>query len=180
MKNKNKGFTLTEILLVLVIAAAIVISAFIIYPKVQSSQKVTAEINNISALTTGIRNLYGTQTSYSNISATVVLNAGIVPDNMLPTNPGLKGHMYNSWNGEVLVWSATKPGLKDGSLFYIMYNGVPKKECIDLLTKISGNDTYFFIIVNGSTLVGPSNQFSVEKTIELCNLDKNVIKFDAD
>lgn len=177
---KNKGFTLTEILLVLVIAAAIVISAFIIYPKVQSSQKVNVEIANLSALTSGIRHLYAGQANYSNISATIVLNAGIVPNNMLPTNPGLKGHLYNSWNGEVLIWPATKPGSTTGSLFYLLYTGVPKKECIDLLTRVAGNDTYFFIIVNSKTLVGPNDKFSVQKVIDYCNLEKNSINFDAD
>lgn len=40
VKKHKKGFSLLEIILVLAIAAAIVVSAFIIYPKVQSYNRV--------------------------------------------------------------------------------------------------------------------------------------------
>ncbi|HCJ8469485.1 TPA: prepilin-type N-terminal cleavage/methylation domain-containing protein [Escherichia coli] len=53
IKNKKcKGFSLLEILLVLAIAAALVIGAFIIYPKIQASVRVDAETKNLATITT--------------------------------------------------------------------------------------------------------------------------------
>ncbi|EGD5057419.1 prepilin-type N-terminal cleavage/methylation domain-containing protein, partial [Escherichia coli] len=41
--KSKKGFSLLELLLVLGIIAALVVAAFIVYPKVQASQRAQAE-----------------------------------------------------------------------------------------------------------------------------------------
>lgn len=49
MKRINKkGFSLLELLLVLGIIAALIVAAFIVYPKVQDSNRATTEAKNIS------------------------------------------------------------------------------------------------------------------------------------
>lgn len=42
-RKSKKGFSLLELLLVLGIIAALVVAAFIVYPKVQASQRAQAE-----------------------------------------------------------------------------------------------------------------------------------------
>ena len=50
MERKRKGFSLLELLLVMGIIAALIVAAFIVYPKVQSYRNVKIESNNISSL----------------------------------------------------------------------------------------------------------------------------------
>ena len=84
IKNrKNKGFSLLEILLVLAIAAALVIGAFIVYPKVQAGARADAESKNISTIVAGIKSLYTSSSTYTGLTNAVAANAKIFPDNML-------------------------------------------------------------------------------------------------
>jgi prepilin-type N-terminal cleavage/methylation domain-containing protein len=53
--KSKKGFSLLELLLVLGIIAALVVAAFIVYPKVQASQRSQAESNNIATIQAGVK-----------------------------------------------------------------------------------------------------------------------------
>jgi prepilin-type N-terminal cleavage/methylation domain-containing protein len=53
--KSKKGFSLLELLLVLGIIAALVVAAFIVYPKVQASQRAQAESNNIATIQAGVK-----------------------------------------------------------------------------------------------------------------------------
>ena len=55
INKRNKGFTLTEILLVLVIAAAIAIAAFLIYPKVNAERIADSEAKRVISIAAAIR-----------------------------------------------------------------------------------------------------------------------------
>lgn len=54
-RKSKKGFSLLELLLVLGIIAALVVAAFIVYPKVQASQRAQAESNNIATIQAGVK-----------------------------------------------------------------------------------------------------------------------------
>ena len=81
IKNK-KGFSLLELLLVLGIIAALVVAAFIVYPKVQASQRAQAESNNIATIQAGVKALYTSASSFTGLTNTVAVQAKIFPDNM--------------------------------------------------------------------------------------------------
>ncbi|MBN3146279.1 prepilin-type N-terminal cleavage/methylation domain-containing protein [Pectobacterium brasiliense] len=85
LKNRKyrKGFSLLELLLVLGIVAGLVVSAFIVYPKVQAAQRVEMESKNIAAIQAGVKALYASAPDYSGLNNTVALNASIFPDSML-------------------------------------------------------------------------------------------------
>jgi len=128
--KKNKGFTLTEILLVLVIAATIVISAFLIYPKIEISQKVDLEAKNIATLRNGLSTIYFGAEIPSDITMnTIAVNAKIVPSEMLVGNNKTK--IKNTWGGDVYLGSyyinAGAPTLA------IQYNHVPVEACVKLV-----------------------------------------------
>ena len=66
-KKSKKGFSLLELLLVLGIIAALVVAAFIVYPKVQASQRAQAESNNIATIQAGVKALYTSASSYDKL-----------------------------------------------------------------------------------------------------------------
>ena len=155
LKNKKskKGFSLLELLLVLGIIAALVVAAFIVYPKVQASQRSQAESNNIATIQAGVKALYTSASSFTGLNNSVAVQAKIFPDNML-SGSGNSATPINAFKGAVTLASAnTGPSSAAGSSFTITYANVPAAECTKIMTATAGN---FYIAQVGSTTVKPA------------------------
>lgn len=131
--KKKKGFSLLEILLVLAIASAVVAAAFIIYPKVQVSNNIKKETNNIGTIRTGLTSLYASvATPSANLNMNqLVINAKIVPDNMLTAT---NGEILSSW-GPVYVGASFLDSGKIG--FIIRYENLTNEVCVKLLSAMA-------------------------------------------
>ncbi|WP_077269449.1 prepilin-type N-terminal cleavage/methylation domain-containing protein [Klebsiella pneumoniae] len=83
--DKNKqGFSLLELLLVLGIIAALVVSAFIVYPKVRDARYVDIEAKHIGQIYASVKNVYTGQPNYSGLATTAVaMPAQFFPDDMI-------------------------------------------------------------------------------------------------
>lgn len=138
-RKSKKGFSLLELLLVLGIVAALVVAAFIVYPKVQASQRSQAESNNIATIQAGVKALYTSASSFTGLSNTVAVQAKIFPDNML-SGSGSAAKPINAFKGDVtLAVASTGPSKAPGSSFTITYSNVPAAECTKIVTAAAGN-----------------------------------------
>ena len=138
-RKSKKGFSLLELLLVLGIIAALVVAAFIVYPKVQASQRAQAESNNIATIQAGVKALYTSASSFTGLTNTVAVQAKIFPDNML-SGTGNTAKPINAFKGAVtLAAAATGPSTAAGSSFTIRYENVPAAECVKIITAAAGN-----------------------------------------
>lgn len=81
-KIRNKGFSLLEILLVLAIAAAVVIAAFIIYPKVTAEKTADSEAKRVMMIAAAARSLYTSKANYSGLTFDVLKNADLIDKGM--------------------------------------------------------------------------------------------------
>ncbi|WP_411909733.1 type 4 pilus major pilin [Pectobacterium versatile] len=97
MKEKPKGFSLLELLLVLGVIAGLVVSMFIIYPKVQTSKRVEMESKNIAAIQAEVKALYSSAPNYSELNNTVAINDNIFPDMTLSN----ERKVVNSFKGDI-------------------------------------------------------------------------------
>ncbi|WP_075208443.1 type 4 pilus major pilin [Klebsiella michiganensis] len=169
--KKNKGFSLLELLLVLGIIAALVVGAFIVYPKVQASQRAEAESKNLATIQAGVKSLYTSASSFSGLTNTVAVGAKIFPDNML-VGTGTSASVVNTFKGNVTVVSAnTGPSSATGSSFTITYNNVPAAECTKIVSAVAGN---FYIAAVGSTTVkAAGSSLNVASTSTACNSGGN-------
>lgn len=142
-----KGFSLIEIILVLGVVSALIIAAFIVYPKVESSQRSHIEINNITSIQTGVRTLYSSSSDYKGLSTAVGVQLNIFPDNMLKVYSGTNKSIYpvNAFGGNVVL-NATN----DGKAFTIGYSGVSPTECTKIISAVASN--FNIIEVNGLLL----------------------------
>ncbi|HCK7688078.1 TPA: prepilin-type N-terminal cleavage/methylation domain-containing protein [Salmonella enterica] len=104
-RKSKKGFSLLELLLVLGIIAALVVAAFIVYPKVQASQRAQAESNNIATIQAGVKALYTSASSFTGLTNTVAVQATIFPDNML-SGTGNAAKPINAFKGNVTLAAA--------------------------------------------------------------------------
>lgn len=170
IKNrKNKGFSLLEILLVLAIAAALVIGAFIVYPKVQAGARADAESKNISTIVAGIKSLYTSSSTYAGLTNTVAANAKIFPDNMLN---GSSTTPINAWKGNVTVAAAnTGPSSATGSSFTIQYLAVPAAECAKIVSGLAGN--FYTVSVDSTAVKTAGGTLDVAAMTKACNSGRN-------
>ena len=121
------------------IIAALIVAAFIVYPKVQASQRAQAESNNIATIQAGVKALYTSASSFTGLTNTVAVQAKIFPDNML-SGSGSSATPINAFKGDVIVESAnTGPSAAQGSSFTITYKNVPAAECTKIITAAAGN-----------------------------------------
>ncbi|EQC2856510.1 type IV pilus major subunit protein BfpA [Salmonella enterica] len=164
-RKSKKGFSLLELLLVLGIIAALVVAAFIVYPKVQASQRAQAESNNIATIQAGV--LYTSASSFTGLTNTVAVQAKIFPDNML-SGTGNAAKPINAFKGNVtLAAAATGPSSAAGSSFTITYDNVPAAECVKITTAAAGN---FYTAKVGSKVVKAADgTLDVAATAAACN-----------
>jgi prepilin-type N-terminal cleavage/methylation domain-containing protein len=173
LKNRKskKGFSLLELLLVLGIIAALVVAAFIVYPKVQASQRSQAESNNIATIQAGVKALYTAASTYTDLDNSVAVQAKIFPDNML-SGSGSSATPINAFKGAVTVASAsTGPSSTDGSSFTIEYENVPAAECTKIITATAGN--FYIASVNGTEVKSAGGSLNVGTAASSCESGGN-------
>lgn len=165
--KKNKGFSLLELLLVLGIIAALVVGAFIVYPKVQASQRAEAESKNIATIQAGIKSLYTSASSFSGLTNTVAVQSKVFPDNML-VGTGSSASVVNAFKGKVtLDVSTDSPSKAANSAFTITYENVPAAECTKIVSAAASN---FYMAKVGSTVVKPAgSELSVTDVAKACD-----------
>lgn len=78
---------------------------FIVYPKVQASQRAQAESNNIATIQAGVKALYTSASSFTGLTNTVAVQAQIFPDNML-SGYGTAAKPINAFKGNVTLATA--------------------------------------------------------------------------
>lgn len=169
LKNRKskKGFSLLELLLVLGIIAALVVAAFIVYPKVQASQRAQAESNNIATIQAGVKALYTSASSFTGLTNSVAVQAKIFPDNML-SGSGTAAKPINAFKGNVtLVAANTGPSSAAGSSFTITYDNVPAAECVKITTAAAGN--FYTTRVGSRTVKASDGTLDVAAAAEACN-----------
>ena len=169
IKRRQNGFSLLEILLVLAIAAALVIGAFIVYPKVQAAARADAESKNISTIVAGVKSLYTSSSTYTGLTNEVAINAKIYPDNMIN---GTSTTPINAWKGEVTIAAAdTGSSGVEGSSFTITYKSVPAIECAKIVSSTAGN--FYIMKVNDNVVKASDGVLDIAATAEKCNAGGN-------
>ncbi|EDW0613228.1 type IV pilin, partial [Salmonella enterica subsp. enterica] len=158
---------LLELLLVLGIIAALVVAAFIVYPKVQASQRAQAESNNIATIQAGVKALYASTASFTGLTNSVAVQAKIFPDNML-SGFGSSAVPINVFKGNVVLESAsTGPSYADGSSFTITYSNIPAAECTKIVTAAAGN--FYIASVGGAEVKSAGEVLDVVKAATYCD-----------
>lgn len=156
--KKNKGFTLTEILLVLVIAAAIVIAAFIIYPKVNAERIADSEAKRVMSIAAAVKGLYGSKANYNGLTLDVLKNSDAIDKRMFSKMDG--GMPVTEFNALLSVVDA-------GMYFKIDYTQMKQDYCVRFVPKVGAAAT--IIQVNGIDVMTPNKPLDVASLSSLCS-----------
>ncbi|WP_251041665.1 type 4 pilus major pilin [Escherichia coli] len=127
IKKEEKGLSLIESAMVLALAATVTAGVMFYYQSASDSNKTQAAISEVMSATSAINGLYIGQSSYENLSASVLTNSSAIPDNY---KNGDK--IYNPFGGELVVGSAETSNTTFG--YYLTLTGLPKSACISLAT----------------------------------------------
>lgn len=153
--KRKKGFSLLETILVLAIAAALIIAAFMIYPKAKASSKVNSDTQLLSTIKAGIHEIWGSTSNYDGLSVDTVLKANIVPEDYIED-----GEIMNNWGAKVLI----EP-YYDGS-YYIGFENISTEACPKFIAAAGG--AFFKIVVAGNEIKNDMNNLPL-------NIDKAAI-----
>lgn len=126
-KRNERGFTLIEVMVVLVIGIIVIAVAAGGIGRAFSSNEATTETRNINDLMANIQTLKG-QDGYASVDMALLARVDGIPTSLTNSDTGIE--VRNSWNGDVSV------GGEENS-FTITYAGVPESSCIQLATKIA-------------------------------------------
>jgi prepilin-type N-terminal cleavage/methylation domain-containing protein len=142
-EHKKRGFTLTEIAIVLGIIGLILGAIWVAAAAVYTNMRVARSSQELLQITQSIRSLYATSTvtggtDGGDITASLI-PAGVFPTDSLPT--GASSTIVNSpWNGatiHIFSDSITAAGTGDG--FVVQFKGVPPQGCINLAVSSTGS-----------------------------------------
>lgn len=126
-KRNARGFTLIEIMVVLVIGIIVIAVAAAGIGRAFSSNEATTETRNINDLMANIQTLKG-QDGYTSVDMPLLARVDGIPPSL--TNSDTGTDVRNSWNGTVSVEG-------DENTFTISYTGVPEAACIQVAAKIA-------------------------------------------
>ncbi|MDP9196016.1 MAG: prepilin-type N-terminal cleavage/methylation domain-containing protein [Pseudomonadota bacterium] len=120
----QRGFSLLEMAIVIGIIALIIGGIWLAYAAVTSNKREADANGQVLTIAHNMRNLYVNQNGGDGASMANLIAAGIFPGNMVSGTT-----VTNPWNGTVTI---TVPN--GGTTFTIIYNGVPEKSCIELVS----------------------------------------------
>jgi len=167
--RKKKGFTLTEVLLVLGLAAIIIITTLMMYPKISANMRASKEAHNITIIGAGVKVLYNSSPYYTGLDTDVAVKGNVFPDSILE---GTSKTPMNVWRGVIeLAPGNDGPSGATDSSFSITDPNIPALECIHLVTEVNSN--FYQVKINGTTVKSPSINFDPAIITQACNSPNN-------
>jgi hypothetical protein len=146
-QNRSQGaFDLTELALYLVAGILLLIGIIALFESVFGSTKTTTAESQFNTITTEVRSLYGSASTYTGLTTSVVANSGALPTSWLDASPPAAANIYNPFKGAVTVTAdatATNFDIKEDSL--------PVQACTALATQDEGS-SFVSESINGKTV----------------------------
>jgi prepilin-type N-terminal cleavage/methylation domain-containing protein len=118
----QSGFSLVEILLVIGIIGALMIGAFIVYPKVQLSRQVNEMVERSTIISASTQQFFGDR-SYAGLTTATALSAGILEPSQT-----------------ISPWGAVElNATSSGNGFRLDFTGLPRDACQKMVAALEPN-----------------------------------------
>lgn len=138
-RQSTRGFTLTEIAIVLGIVGLILGAIWVAAAAVYSNLRTSKATTQLLQITQNIRALYATSSNTGAGTADMTQNlisAGVFPNDTVSGTPPT-ATVTNAFGGSIFVSSGQ--AAVAGDAFAIMFNGLSQSSCISMLTANTGS-----------------------------------------
>lgn len=140
-RRQRRGFTLTEIAIVLGIVGLILGAIWVAASAVYNNLRISTTVRDMIALSQGVRNLYANQGTMDAITTNNLICTGAVPNDLVVGTCAAGGAtMVDSWGGAI-TWTPATTISTAGNSFVIDLAGIPQPGCVGLLTDSSTRST---------------------------------------
>ena len=164
----QKGFTLIEALVVMIVGIVILAAAAAGIGKLFRSSEISTEAENITQMSATLKNLKNGANGYAGLSNQLAVQYKAVPATMTSSSDDKGTKLFNTWNGEVKI----EPAL-GAQAFQISYADVPAEACQQLSLKL--RNAGWSSMTAGGTAITPATSLTEIGTA--CGSDKNALVF---
>ncbi|MDO4183916.1 MAG: type 4 pilus major pilin [Rhodospirillales bacterium] len=191
-KTLQSGRSMVEMLGVLAVIGVLSVGGIAGYTSAMTKFKKNKMLDQMAMLASGIRTLYGNSQNYSGIDTPVVVNFGIVDEQMLDRNASgaSNGKIKNVYNGMVYVKTGVYKRTAD--TFWITFANLPQDACVAMVTAdwggasgsglvriAAGTNNVIGVTASGSSVIGSimDNNLSVSMATATaaCSGPKNFV-----
>jgi type II secretory pathway pseudopilin PulG len=162
-RSREAGITLLEVVLSLMIAAAVIISAVMFFVNARGGASANDAIRQVQSISSAVSSLYGTRADFDGLTTENAIAAGIFPDSMVSGT-----RVINGWGGDVTV----ETNSTDSTSFDLTFEGVPGDACIRLVSSTGSGNSIRSIKVGASSVSLPA---SPADAAAACDEDDNDI-----
>lgn len=138
-KQQNRGFTLTEIAIVLAIVGVVLSGIWVAAKSVLDANKANQAVQDITTMASNIRSTFAATTQFTSggNQTSAMITAGIVPNSLV--DPAAPTTAKNAWNGQVVIY--LNPSGANARQFRISYYGTPYDACIRIASQLANLGT---------------------------------------
>lgn len=133
-RSKQRGITLGETLLSMVIAGALVVGAYAAYAKANGDVRAQQTADGVNQIITGIKDRYGALGGFASIG-----NAGVIANTLVPKTFGVSGSTITTPYGSASTVSVASAD--GGSTFTVTVTGLPTSACSVVVSRIDAAST---------------------------------------
>lgn len=167
-----KGFTLVELMIVIVLGALIIAVAIAAAPRIKAYIQANKDLEAIPEIAANVQSQYALKPNYATLTNTIVNSYKLVPDDM----NGGGGTITNRYGGVVTIAPATVSVANDS--FTISYGNVPSLVCLKLVPQLAPQ--FLNASVNGTVVKATGGDLDETATATQCNTgDTNTVLFTA-
>jgi prepilin-type N-terminal cleavage/methylation domain-containing protein len=139
--NHQRGMTLIELLLVLLVAGGIFVIVFGYFKEANNQTQVQTAASELALMSKKAQKVFSSQGSYDGATAAVLINLGI------PSKKWISGsNIRDPWGNNITVASAGT----NNAILRFTYAGVPSDVCSSFVTTTEGS---FQRVAVGSTVI---------------------------
>lgn len=167
-KNKQKGFTLVELVLIVGLISLMTIGLYVKYRSVTNAQKVQLQMQDLYAISNNITKGYQSETTLGTFNNTTAIGKGLIPTE-IANNPNI----FSRFGTTITLSPQTVAG---NTGYEILINNITPKECASIATTKFGNEVDE-IWINGANTKTTGTQLTsanIATIVTQCNTANSI------